>query len=180
MKQTNRWVPSRFNAISHTKSGELVLYNSYTGAIAAVSPGEKPEVLAALSRQAAKGELSETLKMMLPGGSVCYAAKPHSLAVGADGKLYKCTCALDEEVNRIGRLLPDGSVAIDYDKLALWVGSGDDKDPVCRSCFYRPSCQGNHCPLYRMKTGLRPCPFEKRKIRKVLSLIWQNYTAAGR
>lgn len=113
---------------------------------------------------------------MMPTGSVCYAAKPHSLVVGSDGKLYKCTTALDEEVNRVGQLHADGSTELDYDKLAFWVTSGEEKDSVCQSCFYRPACQGNHCPLYRMRTGERPCPYEKRKIKNILQLIWNNHS----
>lgn len=111
---------------------------------------------------------------LMPTGSVCYAAKPHSFAIGADGQLYKCTCSLDEEFNKVGHLLSDGSMEIDYDKLAMWVTSGEEKDSVCQSCFYRPACQGNHCPLYRIRTGKRPCSYEKRKIKRVLNLIWQQ------
>lgn len=108
---------------------------------------------------------------LVPAGSVCYAAKPHSFAVGADGQLYKCTCALDEEFNKVGRIVSDGTLEIDYDKFALWVTSGEEKDTVCQSCFFRPSCQGNHCPLYRIRTGNRPCSYEKRKIKRVLGLL---------
>ncbi|MCF8564858.1 radical SAM protein [Alicyclobacillus tolerans] len=108
---------------------------------------------------------------LLPGGSVCYASKPHSLVFGANGRLHKCTCALDEDVNQVGKIRSDGTLDLDEPKIAHWVNSGDIEDTGCRSCFYRPSCQGNHCPLYRMKTGLRPCPSEKRKIKKVLDLI---------
>lgn len=108
---------------------------------------------------------------LIPAGSVCYAAKPHSFAIGADGQLYKCTCSLDEEFNKVGKIFADGSLEIDYDKLALWVTSGEEKDTVCQSCFFRPSCQGNHCPLYRIRTGKRPCSYEKRKIKRVLGLL---------
>lgn len=118
--------------------------------------------------------------LLMPTGSVCYAAKPHSFVIGSDGSLYKCTCSFEEEFNHIGRLLPDGSLDIDYDKLALWVTSGEEKDEVCKSCFYRPACQGNHCPLYRMRTGKRPCPYEKRKMKKVLNLIWKQHTQGRR
>lgn len=116
--------------------------------------------------------MSSTVEsIIMPTGAICYAAKPHSFAIGADGTLYKCTCSLDEEFNRVGSLLPDGSMEIDYDKLALWVTSGEEKDTNCQACFFRPACQGNHCPLYRIRTGNRPCPYEKKKIKKVLSLI---------
>ncbi|WP_102275212.1 radical SAM/SPASM domain-containing protein [Cytobacillus massiliigabonensis] len=111
---------------------------------------------------------------LMPTGSVCYAAKPNSLVVGSNGQLYKCTIALNEEMNRVGQIHEDGSVTLDFDKIAIWTTSGEETDSVCQSCFYRPACQGNHCPLYRMRTGERPCPYEKRSIKKVLNLIWKN------
>jgi uncharacterized protein len=60
---------------------------------------------------------------------------------------------------------------VDFDKLALWVTSGEEQDEHCQACFFRPACQGNHCPLYRIRKGKRPCPYEKRKIKQVLRLI---------
>lgn len=111
---------------------------------------------------------------LMPSASVCYAAKPHSLVVGSDGQLYKCTLSLNEEFNKVGILQEDGTLELDYDKIASWVTSGEETDTVCQSCFYRPACQGNHCPLYRMRTEERPCPYEKRNIKKVLNLIWKN------
>lgn len=119
--------------------------------------------------------LSETLVDGLkPSGSVCYAAKPNSLVVGANGRLYKCSVALDDEANRIGWLREDGRMDVHAGKATLWASSGEERDAVCRSCFYRPACQGNHCPLYRMRTGKRPCPREKRKLKRVLELLWKN------
>ncbi len=111
---------------------------------------------------------------MMPTASVCYAAKPNSFVIGADGQLYKCTTCLDEEINKVGKLHEDGSLAIDFDKLATWVTSGEETDSGCQSCFFRPACQGNHCPYYRMLTGEKPCPYEKKNMRKVLSLIWKD------
>lgn len=117
---------------------------------------------------------SMTAESLMPSASVCYAAKPHSLVVGSNGQLYKCTISLDEEMNKVGKIHGDGSLNLDYDKIARWVTSGEETDSVCQSCFYRPSCQGNHCPYYRMLTGERPCPYEKRSIKKALNLIWKN------
>lgn len=111
--------------------------------------------------------------ILMPTAAVCYAAKPNSMIVVSDGKLYKCSVALDEEYNQIGRLYKDGTADIDYDKIALWVTSGEDQDENCQACFFRPSCQGNHCPLYRMRTGNRPCSYEKRQIKKTLQAIWK-------
>lgn len=110
--------------------------------------------------------------ILLPTGAVCYAAKPNSLIVGSDGMLYKCSVALEQDNNRLGRIYEDGTMDLDVDKLALWTTSGEETDEKCQACFFRPACQGNHCPLYRMRTGNRPCSYEKRQIKKTLRTIW--------
>jgi uncharacterized protein len=114
-----------------------------------------------------------------PSGSVCYAAKPGSLVVSSSGSLHKCSIALDEDINMIGQLHSNGSMDLDAAKISLWTGSGEETDAVCQSCYYRPACQGNHCPLYRMRTGRRPCPHEKRKIKQVLKLLWKDANFTG-
>ncbi len=106
-----------------------------------------------------------------PTASVCYAAKPNSFIVASDAQIFKCTLAFDAEENQLGTLEEDGTLNIDYDKLALWTTSGEETDENCQSCFFRPACQGNHCPYYRKATGDRPCSHEKRQIKKVLRLI---------
>lgn len=121
--------------------------------------------------------------ILLPTGAICYAAKPNSMIVGSDGRLYKCSVALEQENNQLGRIHPDGTLDLDMDKLALWTTSGEDTDANCQACFFRPACQGNHCPLYRMRTGNRPCSYEKRQIKKVLRTIWlqcRNHEPAAR
>lgn len=120
---------------------------------------------------ALSGTIADSLK---PSGSVCYAAMPQSFVVGSDGQLYKCTLALHDELNKVGRLYENGRVELDAAKISLWTDSGEEQDAVCRACFFRPSCQGNHCPLYRMQTGRRPCPHEKRNLSRVLKLIWRD------
>ncbi|WP_025684023.1 radical SAM/SPASM domain-containing protein [Paenibacillus maysiensis] len=110
--------------------------------------------------------------ILLPTGAICYAAKPNSLIVGSDGKLYKCSVAIDQENNQLGQIHGDGSMELDLDKMALWTTSGEETDAKCQACFFRPACQGNHCPLYRMRTGNRPCSYEKRQIKRTLRTLW--------
>ncbi|PLR77947.1 radical SAM/SPASM domain-containing protein [Bacillus sp. V3-13] len=112
--------------------------------------------------------LRETLA---PGGSVCYAAKPWSIVIGSDGTLYKCTVALEDERNKVGRLLVDGSLDINQERFDLWVTSNETIDEGCQKCFFRPSCQGASCPLVRLNTGEQPCPTDKKHIKKVLTTI---------
>ncbi len=137
-----------------------------------------------LARKAAEGgfepyALREKLK---PLGSKCYAARPHSFVIGSDGTVYKCTVALEDPRNHVGRITGEGALLIDADKHAQWIGTGDNEDAGCHSCFFRPSCQGNACPLHRMNTSERPCPTIKTNIEQVLYTISASHAikSAGR
>lgn len=109
--------------------------------------------------------------MTKPHGSVCYAAKPTSFVIGSDGMLYKCTVAFDNPLNHVGNLLEDGLMELYYDRYALWISNGATEDPSCQRCFFRPSCQGEACPLQRIETGEAPCPPIKTEIKSYLRLI---------
>ncbi|MGW2543161.1 radical SAM protein [Kitasatospora sp. NPDC001574] len=67
---------------------------------------------------------------------VCYAARANSLLVRADGRLGKCTVALSDPANDIGRLRPDGSVEIDNPRLRPWLQGWAARDPELNACPY--------------------------------------------
>lgn len=54
-------------------------------------------------------------------GHICYAAKPNSLMIRADGTIGKCTVMLNDERNRIGKLNDDGTVTLDNEKISVWM-----------------------------------------------------------
>lgn len=51
---------------------------------------------------------------------VCYAARPNSLAIRADGTIAKCTVALRDPQNSVGQLARDGTITIDKAKFRYW------------------------------------------------------------
>ncbi len=103
------------------------------------------------------------------GSQVCYAARPNSFIIGADGKLMKCTIVLDsEEYNVVGRLTPEGEMGLNEDRMALWVQPAFLNDSGCARCHMSPTCQGMHCPLVRIESQKRPCPDVKRALRTEL------------
>jgi uncharacterized protein len=106
-----------------------------------------------------------------PSGLVCYAARPNSLIIRANGDVNKCTVALEADYNRVGQLSETGELTLDMDRFALWTNSGMEEDHVCQSCWFAPSCQGNACPLERIENDRRPCPTPKTMGRRVLKLI---------
>lgn len=112
----------------------------------AVSFGFSPDVM--------KQQLS-------PHGYVCYAAKASHIVVGADGTIYKCTLAFRDPMNKVGKVLPDGSLQIDKKHWDLWTRVDDKDTTKCRSCSYSPVCQSRQCPSMAMKEGVPPCPMTR-------------------
>lgn len=65
---------------------------------------------------------------------VCYATKPNSLLVRSDGALAKCTVALKDNRNAIGRINPDGTIKTESAKLKAWARGLVSLDPGELSC----------------------------------------------
>jgi uncharacterized protein len=76
---------------------------------------------------------------------ICYAAKPNNLIIRANGRIGKCTVALDDERNDLGYLDANGQLVLDHDKHKLWYRGIEtlDLDTV--------SCPINDMPLYEGK-----------------------------
>jgi uncharacterized protein len=55
------------------------------------------------------------------GMYVCYASQPNSLAIRSNGDLAKCTVALYDDRNRIGKLNEDGTITVDQSKVRFWM-----------------------------------------------------------
>jgi uncharacterized protein len=67
---------------------------------------------------------------------VCYASKANSLAVRSNGDIAKCTVALSDERNRIGRLNKDGTVEVDKTLFHLWLKGLETGNNVDLACPY--------------------------------------------
>ncbi len=111
------------------------------------------------------------------GSEVCYAVRPYNFIVGAHGDIMKCTVDLDKkDRNRVGKLLPDGTLDLDTDKMALWTEPAFESDSGCQSCHMLPACQGVHCPQVRMDHNIAPCPGVRRTAKQEML----DYFAAKR
>ena len=67
-------------------------------------------------------------------GYVCYASKANSLMIRANGTVGKCTVALTDPRNALGRIKPDGTLDLDQEKLRLWLhglASLDEAELAC-------------------------------------------------
>ena len=78
--------------------------------------------------------LGLTLFEAEPGHSICYAARANSFVVRANGRLNKCTIALEEPSNQVGMLREDGTVDLKPAPMVLWMRglkSGDAAELKC-------------------------------------------------
>jgi uncharacterized protein len=69
-----------------------------------------------------------------PGPGVCYAARANSVVVRSDGRINKCTIALEAPENQVGRLDPDGRIVFDAGRLKAWMrglDSGESGELAC-------------------------------------------------
>ncbi len=68
------------------------------------------------------------------GSYICCAAKPNSFVIRSNGSISKCTVALYEDYNMIGRLLRNGTMEIDSHTATAWsrgIFSGDKTELGC-------------------------------------------------
>jgi uncharacterized protein len=69
-----------------------------------------------------------------PSIPVCYAANGSSFVVRSDGRINKCTVALDEECNQVGRLAEDGTLNLDVGRMCGWIRGAVDADAKALLC----------------------------------------------
>ena len=110
--------------------------------------------------------------LSLSPGATCYAAKLNSFVIGSDGKVYKCTVALYENVNNIGVLKENGTMILDSNKHKKWTTSSLNDN--CLNCVLLPNCLNNQCPLNNL-IKKEPCLVTTDKIKEAIKLLdYQN------
>lgn len=100
--------------------------------IRVLSMKEYEERLWPLKKQLRLGSNSE-LELVAAKG-ICYAAKLNSLLIRADGTLGKCTVALNDPRNNVGRLFPDGTIEVNNENLRKWLNGYRDFNEQALGC----------------------------------------------
>ena len=65
---------------------------------------------------------------------ICYAARGNSFVVRANGRLNKCTVALDSLANDVGRVLEDGRLELESQKMRVMMRGLQSRDPIELEC----------------------------------------------
>jgi uncharacterized protein len=122
-----------------------------------LEPGEAPEVLAGLKNHAKDRGLR--LWEGADAESICYAARPNSLVIRADGRINKCTVALRNPRNTVGQLHADGTVSLDRDAMLPWIRgmwTGRREDLACPlSALKTPAAHPQEMPVSQAVRGSR-------------------------
>lgn len=85
------------------------------------------------------------------GGGMCHAAYKNGFVIRANGKIQKCTVALDNPINDIGYIDKNGEVFINDDKNYKWYKP--DLKYSCYTCDKVLKCLNQKCPYSRLKTN---------------------------
>lgn len=90
--------------------------------------GPNDASLHTLSDESALAELRQRADPGRPVGTprpdqhgTCYASRANSFAIRADGRINKCTIALEHPLNQVGRIREDGTLEISNAKIAGWL-----------------------------------------------------------
>ena len=85
---------------------------------------------------------------------LCYAALPHSFTIGSDGTVYKCTIYFGHDINKIGYVDEKGTLKLDVNKVAQWVGYKGGDDSHCQKWASTYDSRGiiNACPQARTQS----------------------------
>ncbi len=66
-------------------------------------------------------------------GPVCYAAWANSFVIRADGRVNKCSLALEQKENQVGRLTAEGQLELDQERSLNWIrGLFSGEEEACR------------------------------------------------
>src|SRR5262249_1496447 len=79
----------------------------------------------------------DTGTFFLDNQYVCYASKANSLVIRSNGDIAKCTVALNDPRNTIGRLNEDGTLTINRDALVPWLRGLESLDAQVLACPYK-------------------------------------------
>lgn len=80
-------------------------------------------------------------------GYICYAAKANAFVLRADGRIGKCTVALNDPRNDVGKLNLDGTIVWNDGRLDPWLRglhSGDSETLACPLAEMQP-LQNDSC-----------------------------------
>jgi uncharacterized protein len=123
-----------FKAIERLGSRNDALMNTFSDA-------EKEQAVKFLQTKLFGENIASSQNYSLQENPICYASRPNSLVIRANGNIGKCTVALYDERNHVASLQPDGTLKVIPGRLTPWLRGIKDLDPSALACplVYLPS-----------------------------------------
>lgn len=94
----------------------------------------KPRVAELAAKAGAELQRSGVSVAAMTEDYVCYAAMPDSFVVRPNGEISKCTVALDDPMNQLGSIAPNGDLSLNQDRLAYWFRGVSHNDGALLRC----------------------------------------------
>lgn len=116
--------------------------------------------------------LADPIMLTKNKGYACYAGNQNSFVINPDFSIYKCTVALDDPINNVGKILEDGTLSTN-ENFHLW--TKDYSNESCRECFAHKTCSGNSCPLINIKLNEKKCPPIKNQVDSITFKLVKFY-----
>lgn len=116
--------------------------------------------------------VDQHIHMIAPGGSMCYAATNNHYVIDSSGNIRKCTHFLNDPINCIGKIEPNGQCKIDEGLEAKWVGKML-LNKKCMQCSFLGACFNRVCPFNRFNNNeddTAYCPYEKEALNDIISI----------
>lgn len=89
-------------------------------------------------------------------GGVCYAARGNSFVIRADGRVNKCTVALEAPENQVGFLQPDGKLRLRAEAIRPWMRGFGPAGPDALACPMKGLVLGRQALAIRATTAAAP------------------------
>lgn len=83
-----------------------------------------------------KNEYKDLSFVEIDENNICYASKPNCFLIRANGTIGKCTVALNSDINNVGKILRDGTIKMDKEKLFTWFLGFNNLDKKILNCPY--------------------------------------------
>ncbi|BAZ52083.1 radical SAM domain-containing protein [Nostoc sp. NIES-4103] len=95
---------------------------------------EKEKAIKSLQNKLFGEKVDSSANKTLTDNPICYASRPNSLIIRANGDVGKCTVALYDERNKIATLQSDGTLKLIPGRLAPWLRGIEELDPAALAC----------------------------------------------
>jgi uncharacterized protein len=118
---------------------------------------EGPEKILAIKRLKEQSLQGIDEDSIYQSRNVCYASRPNSLVIRASGDIGKCTVALSDPANSIGRLLEDGTLELRNEALRPWLRGWRNADLGTLECPLLGLPRETEQPVL-LQIGARPVP----------------------